>query len=308
RRAAIRRWLQQRGERWREDSSNRDRRLTRNRIRHEVLPLLEQFNPRLVETLAHTAAIARAEEAFWESYIQPLCASWVRWENEQAMIAIERLREAPPAVACRVLRWAVAQVRQAGRPEPLRPPPSTDFQHIEGLLRWSLHGQSGQSFSLPRQVEARKEFEHLIIVARKPERGGPGTGLCPESYCYPVKVPGSVTVPGLGVSFRFDFVTLGEGQPRYNEQGRILLDAKLADSPLTLRNWQAGDAYQPEGHRSPKKLQDLFQRLRIPVRQRAKWPVLWAAENIVWVRGLAVAAGSSPAPGSSRAIEIREVA
>ena len=53
------------GQSWREDSSNRHLTFTRNRIRHELLPLLEGWNPRLREHLAQMAALARDEEAWW---------------------------------------------------------------------------------------------------------------------------------------------------------------------------------------------------------------------------------------------------
>jgi hypothetical protein len=55
------------GQGWREDSSNRDPAFTRNRIRHELLPLLEGWNPRLREHLAQMAELARDEEAWWQA-------------------------------------------------------------------------------------------------------------------------------------------------------------------------------------------------------------------------------------------------
>ncbi|MBI2820170.1 MAG: tRNA lysidine(34) synthetase TilS [Acidobacteria bacterium] len=306
RRAALREWLTKRGEGWREDLSNQDRRRTRNRIRHEVLPLLEEFNPRIVEALAHTAAIAREEEAFWESYLQPIYESWVRWEDGKATVDLECLSQAPSAVAYRVLRWVIGRITEGSSSERVGQPRPTDFLHIQRLYRWSLEGQSGQEFSLPQKVEARKEFSHLILERLKEGRKR-GFGAAASNYCYPVEVPCTVKVTEIELSFRFEFVTLEEGEARYNEQGSILLDAKLAESPLSLRNWQPGDAYRPAGHRSPKKLQDLFQRRRIPVGERIGWPVLWAGERIVWARGLAVATGCSPSPGSHRAVGIYEI-
>jgi tRNA(Ile)-lysidine synthase len=302
RRAAVRQWLEERAERWREDSSNQDLRRVRNRIRHQLLPLLEQFNPRIVETLAHTAALAREEEGFWKSYLRPIYESWVRWENGAAQVELEALRQAPPAVAYRVLRLAVGRITQEGVRELSSQPRPTDFLHIKQLYDWSLQGQSGQRFSLPRKVEARKEFSHLILEKRRMRTGGSAV-----RYSYPVKVPGMVRVAEIALTLRFELIALEERQPRYNERGSVLLDAKLAGSPLLVRNWQPGDAYRPEGHRSPRKLQDLFQRHRIPVRDRAGWPVLCAGDQIVWVRGLAVASGYSPSPDSRQAVEIHEI-
>jgi tRNA(Ile)-lysidine synthase len=305
RRAALRQWLADHREKWREDASNQDLRFTRNRIRSQLLPLLSEFNPRIVETLARTAALAREEEAFWESYLGPLRENLVRWEADKAILNLERLREQPPAVAYRLLRWTIGRISDrdvragASRPGPVY------FLPVQRLLQWALQGQSGQVFLLPRKLEARKEFSHLILASRSLSAG---PDVRPESadYDYPIRVPSSVDVPEAGVSLSFEFITLGAGQARYNERGIILLDGKLAGSPLSLRNWRAGDAYQQQGHRNPKKLQDLFQRKRIPFRERAGWPVLLSGERIIWVRGLAVAEGCSPSLGSSEAIGIRE--
>ena len=72
RRAEVEAFLQARGQGWRTDSSNRDLELTRNRVRHELMPALRSFNPCIDELLANMAAIARDEEAHWETELRRL--------------------------------------------------------------------------------------------------------------------------------------------------------------------------------------------------------------------------------------------
>ena len=72
RRAAVEVFLRERGQLWREDSSNKDLGMTRNRIRHEVLPLLRTINPAADEALGRMAAIAQDEEVFWQAEIARL--------------------------------------------------------------------------------------------------------------------------------------------------------------------------------------------------------------------------------------------
>ena len=72
RRSEIEAFLQARGQGWRTDSSNRDLELTRNRVRHELMPALRSFNPCIDELLANMAAIARDEEAHWETELRRL--------------------------------------------------------------------------------------------------------------------------------------------------------------------------------------------------------------------------------------------
>jgi tRNA(Ile)-lysidine synthase len=292
RRADLREWLAGKGETWREDSSNQGLHFTRNRIRHQALPLLEEINSGIVETLAHTAELSRVEESFWEEYLKPLRESWVRFADDQAMIDLNHLRQMHPAVAFRVLRWAVVN---------LAPTTSINLDHTRGLLRWALQGQSGTRMALPHGLEAEKEFQHLIL------RRGANTRGMRVGYEYPLQVPGVVNVKEAGVTFQFELVPVGTAGPRYNEKGGVLLDGKVAEFPLLLRNWRAGDAYQPEGHRSRKKLQDLFQRQRVPVHQRPDWPILVSGQRIIWARKLAPAAGCTANAGSSHAVIIREL-
>ena len=65
----VEEFLQSRGQGWKEDASNRDVSLTRNRVRHELMPVLRGFNPKVDEALARTAEIAREDEAFWQAEV-----------------------------------------------------------------------------------------------------------------------------------------------------------------------------------------------------------------------------------------------
>jgi tRNA(Ile)-lysidine synthase len=69
RRVEVEAFLRERGQSWREDASNQDVSLTRNRVRRELMPMLRGFNPGIDELLARTAAIARDEEAFWRAEV-----------------------------------------------------------------------------------------------------------------------------------------------------------------------------------------------------------------------------------------------
>lgn len=313
RRAALREWLEASHEPWREDPSNQDLGYSRNRIRHQLLPLLTEFNPRVVETLAHTAEIAREEESFWQEYLQPILAAGTRIEGKKVRVDLDSLRQAPPAVSNRVLRWAVARAAELGRSassqevaKTARPPSSSpsspaDFGQIKQLLGWACQGQSGHALTLPQKITARKEFGHLIL-----EKADKAPAESCRGYCYRVQVPSTVEVPEIGSSFAFELIPLAAGQARYNERQGALLDGKIVQFPLTLRNWQAGDAYRQKGHWKPRKLKELFQRNRVPNREREGWPVLLAGDQLVWARGLAVAEGYAPPPDSSEALLVRE--
>ena len=74
RRSQLREYLDEIGQSWRDDASNQDLRHTRNRVRHEILPMLErQLNPAVCETLSESIDIARAEEDYWSTEVDLCC-------------------------------------------------------------------------------------------------------------------------------------------------------------------------------------------------------------------------------------------
>jgi len=119
RRAEVEAFLRERGQAWREDASNRDLTLTRNRVRHRLMPELRGFNPRVDAALARTAEIAREDEAFWSAEVARVLPQLllpgrpVRGGGRavgtgvgEAVYAVEiaRLAALPPALRRRVLR------------------------------------------------------------------------------------------------------------------------------------------------------------------------------------------------------------
>ena len=117
------------GQDWREDSSNRHLTFTRNRIRHELLPLLEGWNPRLREHLAQMADLAREEESWWQAELARLAPQLllpgrpVRGGGRAAgggpaaglAIEVTRLAVLAPALQRRLLRHAAEQFGVAAR-------------------------------------------------------------------------------------------------------------------------------------------------------------------------------------------------
>jgi tRNA(Ile)-lysidine synthase len=80
---------------------------------------------------------------------------------------------------------------------------------------------------------------------------------------------------------------------------------KLLDR-LFLRNWRAGDHFQPRGSRKLSKLKELFRQQKIPRNQRKLWPVVVCGEQIVWVRGFPPAAPVAASPESRAFLIIEE--
>lgn len=304
RRAELREFLTARGQSWREDTTNLDPQLRRNRIRLELLPLLETYTPAIVSRLGELADRARAEEAFWRALEDSLLALICRREESSLRIAAAALvapqvagvpslsSEAQRALARRLVRRLVEKVkgdlkRLAGK-------------HIEQVLAFAARPSSGHKLVLPGGVVVLRSFDQLIFEAGKGKR--PAIGI---EYCYPVCVPGSVAVPEIGQEFCFNLLDREALGRRYNTSP-LALDHNLVAPELVVRNWLPGDAYQPQGSRRSKKVKELFQARKIPLAERATWPVVLSGNEIIWVRGFPVAAHCQVSATTRAAIVIEE--
>ena len=292
-RAEVMREIEARGIQYRTDASNFDTRLRRNKVRIELLPLLEkEFNPSIVTLLKNHADRARDEEAFLAQQAHERSRPWWVREGAEEKIPLRALRGFPPAIQRMVLRQMLQAVRDDLR--------DATHTHIEGLLRFVTLAQSGRSFSLPRGVIARKEFDWLILGSQDADQEG-------EEYGCPIEVPGEAAVPSIGITFRLKIVD-PQGLPKgYNRMKAGVMDARKVGQRLFLRNWRAGDHFRPLGSRKLWKLKELFRQRKIPQSRRKLWPVLECGEQIVWVRGFPPEASVAASSESQAFLIVEEV-
>ena len=278
RRSELRDYLRARSLSHREDPSNRDPRMTRNRIRHTLLPLLAaEFSPAIAGVLARDAAIARADADWIEGVVNEAAARIVRYEEERVDVDAARLAAEPPALARRVARRALERAgsRRVG------------FDHVERFLR--LAGGDGEAARRGDFPGSRVERIGAALVLT-PARGRAARADRADGFEYALTVPGDVAVTEVGVRVS---ATLGERPAVLAARGdTVAVRAASVTPPLTVRSWRPGDRFRPLGLSGRKKLQDFFVDRKIARERRAAIPVVAdATREIVWVAGHAVAEG-----------------
>lgn len=303
RRAALRAWLVERSITWREDSSNYDLRLTRNRLRAEVLPLLETYNPRLVEHLAATAEMAQDEEHYWSRRAAellsqaecrggppcpPASAEQAKSAGSILKLSLARFVQLDRAEQRRLLRAALARAGHSRRLE---------WAHVEALRHLAVAGQSGQRVQLPA-VEVVRVFDSLEFR--------PGAGPAVSSYEYQVSIPGECFIPATGTRLIFNLVGRGGAEQGYNKMEESLVDLDSIQNPLTVRNWRPGDRFDSPTGRGARKVKTLLLQRRVPAEQRRLWPVVVSGDRILWMRGFPVARSFRMGPSSAAGVLIRE--
>ena len=279
-RAELRAYLASQQASFREDASNLDRRVPRNRIRHDLIPSLRAYSPRVVEVLAREAEIARADEEWLARAANELGASLVQSTKGGVEVDAAGLAALHPALGRRVARDALVQVSGC----------AVGFDHIERLRRLAEDAPTRVDFP-------RCRAERLERVIRLTARTGRGAVARVEPFAYRLEVPGEVSVPEAGVTISAEPAGPGLFRPltisRPRTAGQYVSErvvAVAAAGPFAVRNWQPGDRFRPlglQGHR--KKLQDLFVDRKVSRAERARIPlVLDTQDRIVWVVGQGV--------------------
>jgi tRNA(Ile)-lysidine synthase len=324
RRAELREVLAARGQAWREDASNLDVTRLRARLRHQVLPIFEKdLQPAIVEHLGRMARLAREDESFWFALVAERIAALTRRDGERIGIRCADLLAPagflPPAaagaqraLAQRIVRGIVHALPGARR--------QLTARHVAQVLRLAEKSQSGHGTEIPGAV-AERTFDWLWFEAASGsaqlETGRPAA----ESKVVSSAAGGfarmlqlgktgedlTVAVPEIGRRICLKVI---DWSARARETGLAdaAIDVELLRSPLMLRSWRPGDSFRPQGRRRPLKLKQFLREGRIAIRERQGWPVLTSAGELVWARGLPVAAEFSPGKATRTGVLIREEA
>ncbi|MDR5697344.1 MAG: tRNA lysidine(34) synthetase TilS [Armatimonadota bacterium] len=273
---------------WREDETNRDLRIARNRIRHRVLPVLAEENPRVVETLAHVAEIVREEETEWVERTLRALAAVARAEGGSWRISLHRFRELPVALQRRVLREVAAR---AGNEDGI------SFVQLENVRWQALRGRTGSETTLPGGLRARRTSEELVIGTPSEEE------LPAVEVCLPV--PGRVLSTELGLLVETS-VEPADAPREPRGTWEVELDPEVAASGLVLRNRRPGDRLNLPGVRGGRKVSDVLTDAKVPRWERGRVGVIAAPSGeVLWVIGHRAAARARPRVGSKRRVRVR---
>jgi tRNA(Ile)-lysidine synthase len=282
-RAEIEAYLGELGQDWREDSSNRHLTFTRNRIRHELLPLLEGWNPQLRKHLAQMAEIARDEESWWQAELARLSPQILlpgrpaRGGGRTAdgglaaglAVEVNRLAVLASASQKRLLRHAAEQFGVA-----------LDFAATESLRSLALAGRAGQKLLLPQGLRAERTARELRLTV---QLEAPKKSEGAEAH-YTVPIPGEIDARAFGLRLR---VEIAHPEAAAEPPGR---HREPLPATATLRNWKSGDRVRLRHSGGLKKVKEVLERLRVTGSERAWWPVLDLGGRIVWMKGVNVEA------------------
>jgi len=280
-----------------EDASNSDPRYLRNRVRYELLPLLESLNPGIRATLLRSAEVTQVDLDWIEEQVAWLWPRIVRSAGSEALaLDVDRLRKLPPSLHRHLLR-RVAETLCAGQsPLELR-----HYRLIEELCQRPADGEE-RRLHLPGQLVVSRRL-NLLTVERQSVKGEQHVfSAAQETLILPI--PGRVVVPGtpwIASAGRLDGEDLEQMREALAREDQaalwqllpsrshtVYIDSESIGLFLQIRTRHPGDRIQPLGMVHEKKVQDVVVDQHVPRAERAQTPLFFSATHCVWVAGVCI--------------------
>jgi tRNA(Ile)-lysidine synthase len=260
-----------------EDATNRDVSIPRNRVRAELVPLLEErFNPNIVGVLADQADLARHDWLWMESELTRWNLAPGALEPGTWNLDIAALRLAPVGLR-RTAVWKAMCLAARTR--------TVSFDHVDAVLRLVDDSSSTGPIDVPGQ-QVQRIGARLVLTERATDRTRRGQA---QSFCYPLPVPGEARVVEAGCVVSAE-VAVAAGSEVLRAVAGNRAVAVIAGGPemaaLAVRNRRPGDRFSPLGLGGRKKLQDFLVDRKVPRAARDGVPIVVDNEDrIVWVAG-----------------------
>jgi len=265
RKAQLIAYAQARGLSWREDPSNRDRRFLRNRIRWELLPLLESITPAAVRKLCQTATLLAQARQGIAQLLEPLLQQ-AALPEPGFHFPEEQLRRLPEFFRLQLYRLALQQLGQTYAP---------GQSHLQRLLELERL-PTGRLLPLGQGLYAVREHTGISLLRRLPPLQHRLITGC-----------GTYRLDG----WELEITEVPAEEVRFTSDPAVeYVDAERFPAQVLWRAARPGDRFHPLGMPAPMKLGDFLTAQRIPHYRRRSLSVLAEGSRVLWLCGVRLSA------------------
>ncbi|MHB8600981.1 MAG: tRNA lysidine(34) synthetase TilS [Ktedonobacteraceae bacterium] len=280
-----------------EDSSNADTHFLRNRIRHELLPLLESMNPAIRATLLRNAEVVSVDMQYIEQHVDAIWSDVVVTGHEHSFtLSVPALLVLPLSLQRHLLRRLTAHLC-AGQ-SPLEP---RHYMLIEQFLQQANSGEE-RVLQLPAQLRLKRTL-NTVCIYHQAEDTAPIFSASADEEMLPI--PGRVALKGipwlattdiihadmmqkvLPVLEREDWPEVWRFLPP--DRHTVYIDGDTIDAVLAVRFRRPGDRIHPLGMAHEKKVQDILVDKHIARAERGTIPLFFSADCCIWLAGICIA-------------------
>ncbi len=255
------------------DLSNQETRFMRNRIRHRLLPDLERYyNPKIKSVLANLAETVILDLAFIEDAVLHRYPKVLK-KRKGSMLVMKKKKflEQPEALRFRILQRAVREVD---------PESELDYFHWDEFR--NALGRENPSYEIHVANEVSISVQRKELVIRKL------TADKERQYEYHLQLGGRVVVKEAGLEFISEVFDRRIYKLDRKDKTCGIFDLERIRFPITIRNRQEGDLFQPLGLHYEKKLKDFFIGRKIQSYEKNQIPLFVSKNEIFWVYGVEI--------------------
>ncbi len=276
-------YLTEKNVKWCLDSSNLQRHFLRNRVRLELLPLLErEFNPAIRRTILQNMDILAGEEEYLAGKTEEavrLCVQSIDTPEggmpRQLFVSTEQFLDQHRAIRRRILEQCF--LRMGIRPA---------YGQLDTVDELSLKGAVGAEIHLDDGVRVENRTGCLLF-SRPLEKGKKrGSKAALPAIELTVEGPGTYPVPEHGRELVIE--QLDATRAMQDKGEKLLVDRSKISFPLRLRSVRPGETFHPYNGPGRKKVSRYFNDRKIPAHERKAWPVLLQGDDIIALPGLQI--------------------
>ncbi len=276
-RGELEAYLKEREQPYRTDSSNRDVSLTRNRLRHVLIPAIEKdFNPRVKMALVKLGQTAGSFYLLLREIADEVYENTKMLSGEgEVCLSVEEFSKLPPAIQTLIIDKAVKSV--------LGILPHLNFEHYLEIIGLCGEHAFSKAIRLPKGLEARRDS--YILKIYRPKAAPPPLKFTSTK----LKIPGGTLLKKLNLRIDAEILegkVLGLTEYIKNKDyTEEILDLDKVKGPLVVRVRKRGDQFTPLGAKGSTKLKKFFIDNKVPKTLRDRVPLLSDKERILWVVG-----------------------
>lgn len=261
-----------------EDPSNISPVYLRNRLRHELIPLIEKdYNPRIKKAFVRTAEILRDEDSFLEDYCTRIMPKLISHREEgKIKIFLKPFLYLDRAIQRRVLRRVIEELKGDLK--------GYSSNHIVEAIDSIAHGQTGRKICLPKKVIVERDYSVLSVYLEGSTLNFAQNKT--QDSRYDVSVPGVTHIPKFDLTLYTEIISKGSRVELGNSKEEASFDFEKIHGKIQVGKRKEGDFFSPIGMAGRrKKLKKYFIDEKIRRDERDGIPILTEGENILWIIG-----------------------
>jgi tRNA(Ile)-lysidine synthase len=251
------------------DKTNLESVYMRNKIRNNIIPYLQEFNPDIIAGLNKMGNIIQEEEEFIEEYIDEEYKEIKIDDKEKVILDKEKFIHLKTGLQRRILRKAVFEFCGSLK--------NISFNAIDNAILIIKDSHNGNIVKITNKVKILINYNKLEFFDEKEEK---------KDFIYELNIPGMTYIHELDSYVSVEIADADKVPDIIKEKNKKIFDIAKTGKKLYLRNRKNGDYFYPTGMTGTKKIKDFFSDNKIELYERDRIPILTNENDIIWVVGM----------------------